>query len=66
MAEHETIADIIAEIRALSNPISDGIIAINGRSIADRLEVAHERERGDKARAALAATEKEGGKDGNE
>ena len=80
---HETIAEIIAEIRALSNPISDGIIAINGRSIADRLEAAYrrekaaieadalevggmveaerKRERGDKARAALAATEKEGG-----
>lgn len=45
MADNETIADIIAEIRALSNPISDGIIAINGRSIADRLEAAWERER---------------------
>lgn len=41
---NETIADIIAEIRALSNPISDGIIAINGRRIADRLEAAHRRE----------------------
>ena len=44
MSEHETIADIIAEMRALSNPISDGIIAIDGRSIADRLEAAHKRE----------------------
>ena len=42
---NETICDIIAEIRALSNPISDGIIAINGRSIADRLDAAHKRER---------------------
>ena len=45
MAEQETIADIIAEIRALSNTISDGIIAINGRSIAGRLEAACRRER---------------------
>jgi hypothetical protein len=44
MAGNETIADIIAEMRALSNPISDGIIAINGRSIADRLEVAQRRD----------------------
>ena len=44
---NETIADIIAEMRALSNPISDGIIAINGRSIADRLEAARRRERGE-------------------
>ena len=44
MADNETIADIIAEIRALSNPISDGIIAINGRRIADRLEAACKRE----------------------
>ena len=50
MAEHETIADIVAEMRALSNPISDGIIAIDGRSIADRLEAAHRRERGDCAK----------------
>jgi ribosomal protein S13 len=41
---NETITDIIAEIRALSNPISDGIIAINGRSIADRLEAALKRD----------------------
>ena len=41
---HETIADIIAEMRALSNPISDGIIAINGRIIADRFDAAHKRE----------------------
>lgn len=56
MNEQETIADIIAEMRALSNPISDGIIAIEGRSIADRLEAAHKRERGDaaKLREALA------------
>lgn len=56
MADNETIADIIAEMRALSNPISDGIIAINGKSIADRLEAAHWRERGDcaKLREALA------------
>lgn len=40
----ETISDIIAEMRALSNPILDGIIAINGRIIADRLEAAHKRE----------------------
>jgi hypothetical protein len=40
----ETIAGIIAEMRALSNPISDGIIAINGKSIADRLEAALRRE----------------------
>lgn len=55
MKEHETIVDIIAEIRALSNPISDGIIAINGRIIADRLEAANRRERGDcaKLREAL-------------
>ena len=45
MENNETIADIIAEMRALSNPISDGIIAINGRSIADRLEAALEREK---------------------
>lgn len=44
MAKHETIADIIAEIRALSNPISDGIIAINGSIIADRLEAALKRD----------------------
>ena len=44
MADNETIADIIAEMRALSNPISDGIIAINGRQIADRLDAAHRRE----------------------
>ena len=50
MSEHETIADIIAEMRALSNPISDGIIAIDGRSIADRLEAAHKRERGNCAK----------------
>jgi hypothetical protein len=42
---NETIADIVAEMRTLSNPISDGIIAINGRSIADRLEAAHRREK---------------------
>lgn len=47
---HETIADIIAEIRALSNPLKDGIIAINGRQIADRLDAAHKRERGDCAK----------------
>lgn len=41
---NETIADIIAEMRALSNPISDGIIAIDGRVIADRLEAAYRRE----------------------
>ena len=41
---NETTADIIAEMRALSNPMSDGIIAINGRSIADRLEAALKRE----------------------
>ena len=41
---NETIEDIIAEMRALSNPISDGIIAIHGRSIADRLEAAYKRE----------------------
>ena len=45
MNEHETITDIIAEMRALSNPISDGIIAIDGRIIADRLDAAHRRER---------------------
>ena len=50
MAEHETTADIIAEIRTVSNSISDGIIAINGKSIADRLEAAHKRERGDAAK----------------
>lgn len=52
---HETVADIIAEMRALSNPISDGIIAINGRIIADRLESAHKRERGDCAKLREAA-----------
>ena len=56
MAEHETIADIIAEIRALSNPISDGIIAINGKSIANRLEAALKRERGDSAKLREALT----------
>lgn len=52
---NETYDEIIAEIRALSNTISDGIIAINGRRIADRLEAAHKRERGDcaKLREAL-------------
>ena len=50
MSEHETIADIIAEMRALSNPILDGIIAINGRIIADRFEAAHKRERGNAAK----------------
>lgn len=44
MSEQETIADIIAEMRALSNPISDVIIAINGRIIADRLDAALKRE----------------------
>ena len=55
MSEQKTLAEIIAEMRALSNPISDGVIAINGRSIADRLEAAHKRERGDcaKLREAL-------------
>ena len=50
MSEHETITDIIAEMRALSNPILDGIIAINGRIIADRFEAAHKRERGNAAK----------------
>ena len=54
---HETTADVIAEIRALSNPISDGIIAINGRSIANRLEAAHRRERGDCAKLREALKE---------
>ena len=40
----ETIADIIAEMRALSNPLKDGIIAINGRQIADRLDAARKRD----------------------
>ena len=58
MAEaNETIADIIAEMRALSNPISDGIIAINGRIIADRLEAANKRERGDCAKLREALDE---------
>ena len=42
---NETVTDIIAEMRALSNPISDGIIAINGRGIADRLEAAWKHEK---------------------
>lgn len=42
---NETITDIIAEMRALSYSTSDGIIAINGRSISDRLEVAWKREK---------------------
>lgn len=54
---HETIADIIAEIRALSNPISDGIIAIIGMSIADRFEAAHKRERGNAAKLREALCE---------
>lgn len=40
----ETHAEIVAEMRALSNSISDGIIAINGRQIADRFEAAYKRE----------------------
>lgn len=55
MADNETFADIIAEMRALSNPISDGIIAINGRSIADRLEAAWKREKAAIEADALAA-----------
>ena len=54
---HETIADLVAEIRALSNPISDGIIAINGKIIADRLEAANKRERGDCAKLREALDE---------
>ena len=57
MADNETTADIIAEIRALSNPISDSIIAINGRRIVDRLEAAHKRERGDCAKLREALDE---------
>lgn len=55
MADNETVADIIAEMRALSNPISDSIIAINGRSIADRLEAAFKREKSEAEADALAA-----------
>ena len=57
MSEHETITDIIAEMRALSNPISDGIIAINGRIIADRFDAAHKRESGNAAKLREALEE---------
>ena len=42
--KQETTADIIDEIRRLSNAISDGIIAINGKVLASRLEAAWKRE----------------------
>lgn len=45
MNKQETIADIIAEMRALSNSTSDGIIAINGRIVADRIGAAWKREK---------------------
>lgn len=52
----ETIADIIDEIRRLSNTISDGIIAINGKVLASRIDAAWKRECGNVAamREALA------------
>ena len=45
MNKQETIVDIIAEMRALSNSTSDGIIAINGRIVADRLDAAWKRKK---------------------
>ena len=72
---HETTADIIAEMRGIRirefQDYADRLKAAWKRARAkieaDALEVGgmveaeRKRERGDKARAALAATEKEGG-----
>ena len=45
MNKQETIADILAEMRARWNSTSAGIIAINGRIVADRLEAAWKRKK---------------------
>ena len=44
MSENETIADIANEFRKLAASSSDGIIAVNGNVIADRIEAACKRE----------------------
>lgn len=41
----EMLADIVAEIRHLANTAADGVIAIKGEQIADRIEAAVKRER---------------------
>lgn len=45
MSANETIADIAAEIREAVECSSDGVIAIKGRYLADRLDAAAKRER---------------------
>jgi len=46
MSANETIADIAAEIREAVECSSDGVIAIKGRYLADRIEAAWKREKG--------------------
>ena len=60
MSEHETIADIIAEMRSDANAdeyTPDGILGQKLNYIADRLDAAHKREVGDcaKLREAVKA-----------
>jgi len=56
MSEHETITDIIAEMRDYSNDCNDGyhtdygVVCTDIRNYADRLEAAIKSERGDAAK----------------